>query len=167
MSSRSWGALMVLLAIVIIVLAWFLLTTPAHAPVESPQATSTNETILPAPASTGSTTQAAPLDSQVTATTPAQNATVSHSFEIAGTAPNQWFFEAVFPIQVRDPNDDLIGTSRGKAQGDWTQPGLVTFTSQITVDASYEGPATLILLKDNPSGDPENSDEVTIPVTIQ
>ena len=167
MSSRSWKFLIALLAIIIIVLAWFLFTTPAVAPtVPASQATTTAQSTQPTSANSSSVSNA-PLDTQVVVTTPLPNATVPHEFTVAGTAPNQWFDEAVFPMQVRDANDDLIGTSQGQAQGDWTQPGLVTFTSHMTVDASYEGPANLILLKDNPSGLPQNIDSVTIPITVQ
>lgn len=153
MNSKAWVALILILAIIIVVLAWILFTTPVPT--------------TPATGSTSSPQTAAPLHAQVTVTTPTANATLSHSFEVAGTAPNQWFNEAVFPIQVRDPNDNLIGASQGQAQGDWTQPGLVTFTSHMTVDSTYEGPANLILLKDNPSGLPQNDDSVTVPIVIQ
>ena len=172
MSTRVWATLIAVLAIIIIVLAWFLFATPASAPtIQVTQQSSSTPTASrqgpPVSSNTPTPASTPPLDTQVVVTTPAQNATVSHSFEIAGVAPNQWFYEAVFPIQVRDSDDNLVGTSQGKAQGDWTQPGLVTFTSQMTIDASYEGPANLILLKDNPSGLPQDIDSVTIPITIK
>lgn len=171
MSTRSWSLLVAFLAIVIIVLIWFLFTTPAAAPTISSvsQATTTMLTTQPALAtpSPGSASSTAPLDTQVVVASPAQDATVPHTFTITGSAPNQWFYEAVFPIQVRDPNDNLIGTSQGQAQGDWTQPGIIGFTSQMKIDASYEGPANLIVLKDNPSGLPQNIDSVTIPIVVQ
>jgi|GEM_PF-946017 hypothetical protein len=165
MSTRAWGILTVLLAIVVIVLAWFLITTPASAPtIPVSQSTSTPTAPREGPPVSSST---APLDTQVSVTMPLPNAIVGHTFDITGTAPNQWYFEAVFPIQVRDANDDLVGNSQGHAQSDWTKPGLVAFTSQITIDASYQGPANLIILKDNPSGLPQNIDSVTIPIVVQ
>jgi len=42
----------------------------------------------------------------------------------------------------------------------------VPFTAQVTVE-DYSGPATLVLLKDNPSGLPENDDSVSFSVVIQ
>jgi len=164
MNTRFAKIIIALLAIVIIVMAWFLFATPASAPTVTTTATTTSQT---ASSSSTSPTQPAPLDQSVVVTSPLQNATVSHTFTVAGQAPNVWFNEAVFPIQVRDANDDVIGAAQGQAQGDWTVQGPVTFTSEVTVDASYEGPATLILLKDNPSGLPQNDDSVTIPITIQ
>jgi hypothetical protein len=167
MSNRAWAAVVAVLAIVIIVLAWFLFASPAAAPVVSPQATTTTETTQPKPAPTSNANPSGPLDTQVSVTAPLPNAIVSHTFDITGTAPNLWYDEAVFPIQVRDANDDLVGTAQGEAQSDWTVSGPVAFKSQITVDASYEGPANLILLRDNPSGLPQNIDSVTIPIVVQ
>ncbi len=43
----------------------------------------------------------------------------------------------------------------------------VAFSSNIIVEGSYRGPATLILLKDNPSGLPEHDDALEIPIVIQ
>ena len=160
MSSRGWITVIVILAILIGALAWLDYTTPpggSHAL----QATTTAAT--PGQAASPS---AAP-DTKAVVTKPTASSTVASTFDISGTAPNSWYFEATFPIQVRDADDDLIGSSQGRAQSDWTVEGPVAFTSTMTVDASYHGPATLILLKDNPSGNPENSDELTVPITIK
>ena len=108
-----------------------------------------------------------PLSTNVTVSAPAPNTIVGKTFTVSGIAPNGWYFEAVFPIQVRDPNDNLIATGQGHARGDWTAAGPVPFTSSITLDANYSGPADLILLRDNPSGLPQNSDEVTVPIVIK
>ena len=162
MSSKVWISIIVLLAIIIFAMAWILFTTPAHAPtISGTQAGTSTVSTLPS----SSTTE--PLHAQVTVTTPQSGATVAHSFEVAGTAPGPWFNEAVFPIQVRDPKGTLIAAAQGHAQGEWTTTALVTFTAQVTVDASYKGPAQLVLLKDNESGLPQNDDSVMIPITVQ
>ena len=167
MSSRTWTILIVILAIVIAVLAWLLFATPVSAPT-IPAATTTESTTSQTTATDStSSPQAAPLDTQVTVTTPQPGATVGRTFTVAGTAPGAWFFEAQFPIQVRDATDDTIASNPAQAQGDWETSGLVTFTDTITIDSSYTGPATLILLRDNPSGLPQNDDSVTIPITVQ
>ena len=165
MKTRGWVTFVAILAVLIIALAWLFFTTPVEAPTASSSQATTSASVPTATENTASSTE--PLDASVVVQMPLPNAIVSHSFDVSGSAPSGWFFEATFPIQVRDANDDLIGTSIGQAQEDWTKPGPITFTSQIQVDASYEGPADLILLKDNPSGDPENADEVTIPIVIK
>ncbi len=85
---------------------------------------------------------------------------------MTGEAPGNWFFEASFPIQVRDKGNNKVGQTTGQAQSDWMTTELVPFTAEITV-TGYSGPATLVLLKDNPSGLPENEDSVSIPIVIQ
>lgn len=91
---------------------------------------------------------------------------MERTFTVTGVAPNAWYFEAVFPIQIRDADDNLVATGQGHAQSDWTIPGPVPFTATITITNVYSGPADLILLRDNPSELPENSDEVTIPIIV-
>ncbi|HEV3245415.1 MAG TPA: Gmad2 immunoglobulin-like domain-containing protein [Candidatus Paceibacterota bacterium] len=164
MSTKVWVTIVIVLAIIIGILAWLLITMPAHAPT----APASQQTTTSAAATTEQpTTVSGPLDTQVVVSAPKANATVSHTFDISGVAPSGWFFEAVFPIQVRDPDDNLIGTTQGRAQGDRTKAGPIAFTAQVTVDASYQGPANLILLKDNPSGLPEEMDSVTVPITVE
>ena len=107
-----------------------------------------------------------PLSAHVTVNTPRSGASVERTFTISGVAPGPWYFEAVFPIQIRDADDNLIATGHGQAQGDWMVEGPVPFSATISIDRPYSGPADLILLRDNPSMLPENSDEVTIPIII-
>jgi hypothetical protein len=166
MSSKVAVTLIVVLAVVIVVLAWFLWTTPASAPTIStlsPTSTAPAANAPMIPASTSS----APLDKSVVVTSPTPNETVAQSFTVAGTAPGAWFSEATFPIQVRDNDDNLVGNVGASAQGDWETAGPVTFTAAMNIDPSFHGPANLILLKDNPSGLPQNDDSVTIPIVVQ
>ena len=98
---------------------------------------------------------------------PLANATTSSTFSVAGVAPGPWFFEASFPIEVRDGDGIIVGTTHAQAQAPWTTTNLVPFTATITLSPNFHGPASLILLKDNESGLPENDDSVTVPITVQ
>jgi len=157
-----WGIVLILL-VVIAVLAWFLFATPAPIQTHPPGSATTTPSTPQHPA----TIPTPPLDQQVVVASPAASSTVGHTFTVSGTAPGPWFFEATFPIQVRDPNDNVIGRIPANAQGEWKTNGPVTFKAEMNVDASYSGPATLILMKDNPSGLPQNDDSVEIPIVIQ
>lgn len=110
---------------------------------------------------------ARPLSAKVTVATPAKNAKVTHALTISGKAPGPWFFEASFPVQVRDAQDAIIGRTVAQAHGEWMTEALVDFTATVPIDASYHGPATLVLLRDNPSGLPENDDSVSIPIIVE
>lgn len=108
-----------------------------------------------------------PLSDRVSLISPKKNATVSHMLSISGKAPGPWFFEASFPVQVRDAQDVIIGRTVAQARGEWMTPALVEFTATIPIAAGYHGAATLVLLRDNPSGLPENDDSVSIPIIIE
>ncbi len=162
MSKRGWFIVVGILLLLVIGLVWLSFTTPAEAPVNSPQTPPSAQT-----ATTSVQAVAVASSSRAVVTSPASGAKVAHTFTVSGSAPNNWYFEAVFPIQVRDSNDDLIANAQARAQSDWTKPGMIAFTANVTIDAAYSGPATLIVLKDNPSGNPENSDEVTVPIVIK
>ena len=139
-------------------MTWYLAVTPSKTKVPQGNATTTTPIVA-------SSTQ--PLSARVIVSTPAAGERVGRSFSISGVAPNTWYFEASFPIQVRDPHDNLIATGHGQAQSDWMVEGLVPFTSSLVITGTYAGPASLILLRDNPSGLPENMDLVTIPIIIK
>jgi hypothetical protein len=157
------GIIFVLLLIICAMAAYLFLKPGSSKVVPIVKASATTAATKKAPVA--SSTE--PLSASVTVSKPLPNTTIGKTFTVAGSAPNGWYFEAVFPIQVRDPNDDLIATGQGRAQSDWTVAGPVAFTTSITLDTNYSGPADLILLRDNPSGLPENSDEVTIPISIK
>ena len=108
-----------------------------------------------------------PLSARVSLTSPKKYAKVSHTLVISGKAPGPWFFEASFPVQVRDAQDVIIGRTVAQAHGEWMTESLVDFTATIPIAASYHGPATLVLLRDNPSGLPENDDSVSVPIVVE
>jgi hypothetical protein len=147
---------LVVLTLIVIVLAWVLIAIPA--PVEAPTATSTPQTTTPDPNQ--------PLSARVVVTSPKPNASVGKTFVVSGNAPGSWFFEASFPIKVVDADNNFIGNSIAQAQGDWMTTGQVTFSATVTIE-NYSGSATIVLLRDNPSGMPEHDDSVSIPVVIQ
>ena len=165
MQTRTWWTVIFGLFAVIVIMLGFMISLPISKP--SPAivvpATSTNSTNSEETPTSGSQK---PLSSRVIVTTPQAKSTVGRTFTVAGVAPGPWFFEAQFPIQVRDVDGNVIGRTNGTAQGDWMTEKLVTFTATIQIDATYHGPAKLILMKDNPSGMPENDDAIEVPIVI-
>lgn len=156
---RSLWAIVIVLGIIIVVLAWilFALPAPVHAPTTSDMVSSTP----PSPE------MSEPLHARVRVSEPQAGATVGKTFAVSGEAPGNWYFEAVFPIQVRDTDNNKIGQSQGQARGDWMTTAQVPFTATMTLNTAYSGPATLVLLRDNPSSLPENDDALEIPIMIR
>ncbi len=154
----GWGILITLTFFIFALsVLLFIVPTPASAPTTAD---------LSEPVSSTTSTDVQPLHERVVVTSPRSGATVGKTFVVAGSAPGNWFFEASFPVQVRDKDNNKIGQSIAQAQGEWMTTELVTFTTSVTV-SNYSGPATLVLLRDNPSGLPENDDALEVPILIQ
>ena len=102
----------------------------------------------------------------VKVSSPLPNATVAQNFTVSGYARGIWFFEASFPVEVRDPQNNLVGIGIAQAVGEWMTEEFVAFNAPVTVQ-SYTGPATLVLKKDNPSGLPEHNDSESFSIVIQ
>jgi len=122
-----------------------------------------------ASSSSGSnSTSSAPetIDGKVTLNSPSRNAEVGHSFSVIGQAPGPWFFEAQFPLMVKDRQGNAVGHATAQAQGDWQTEDMVDFSTTMQIDAIFHGPATLVLMKDNPSGLPEHDDAVEVPIIV-
>lgn len=107
-----------------------------------------------------------PLSARVSVDSPKAGATVNRVFTVSGRAPGPWYFEANFPIIVTDAEGTKIATAHATAQGEWMTEAPVPFTAQIDV-GDYKGPITVNLLRDNPSGLPENDDSKSFDVVIQ
>ncbi len=153
MNTTLWWGIIIVLFVIIAALSWTLFSMPAPAPI-------TATTTPPVATSTQS------LSARVVVTSPAPNATMPQTFIVTGKAPGPWYFEASFPIKVVDADNNFIGQGIAQAQSDWMTEGDVQFIATTTV-TGYSGPAILVLLKDNPSGLPENDDSVSIPIVIQ
>ncbi len=102
----------------------------------------------------------------IVVTNPTPGAVTGKSFTVTGKARG-WYFEASFPVKVLDASGKTIATGIAQAQSDWMTSEFVAFKAPITVPTSYIGKATLVLMKDNPSGIPENDASASFPFTIE
>jgi len=98
---------------------------------------------------------------------PFPGAVVGKEFSVIGKARGNWFFEASFPFDLRDPSGKIIAQSYAQAEGEWMTTEFVPFKGEIKVPISYIGPATLVLMKDNPSALPEHDASISFPITVE
>ena len=105
------------------------------------------------------------VSEKVKVTLPFPGATVLREFIVTGEARGVWFFEASFPVEVRDPEGNVVGRGLATAEGEWMTEEFVPFSAPVTIE-NYSGPATLVLIKDNPSGLPEHDDSVSFQITV-
>lgn len=122
---------------------------------------------LPSPIVTESKQPPVIKETDIIVDQPKANETVSSPLLLSGRAHGTWYFEASFPIQLLDANGTELAVAIAQAQGDWMTTDYVPFSATINLTTKYQGPATLVFKKDNPSGLPENERQITIPVTIQ
>lgn len=88
-------------------------------------------------------------------------------FTLTGEAKGNWYFEASFPVELKNNSNVVIGTGVAQAQSDWMTTNFVPFTVTITFPAQTPGSTgTLVLKKDNPSGEPVNDDQYVVPVSF-
>ncbi len=97
---------------------------------------------------------------------PKPNEKIVSPLSIKGKARGGWFFEAQFPIELVDGNGNQIATIPAKAMEDWMSPDFVNFSAILTFTKPSTSKGELILKKDNPSGLPQNDDNLRIPVTF-
>ena len=165
MSTRTWTLIIAAILAVTIAVVGFVLATggPRDTMVSPSPATTTPVSDTPAAKKPSGP---AALSDRVMVTSPEKGDHVEHSFTVAGLAPGPWFFEAQFPVMVRAADGSVAGRAIATAQGEWMTEKQVTFTASMQIDATYNGKATLVLLKDNPSGLPEHDDAVEIPIVV-
>lgn len=97
---------------------------------------------------------------------PRPNTEISSPVIIRGKARGTWFFEGSFPVKLIDDKDTVIGNAIATADGEWMTQDFVPFTASLTFSPSGAKKGKLILLKENPSGLPENEDFLEIPLSF-
>ena len=162
--SKSSTIIILLLLVIVLLLGWIIFVKPAEAPsVPSTEVSSTSDNNPPSTPAPNAT----PLHEKVVVTYPKANESVPKKFTVTGKAPGNWFFEASAPVMVVTPDSDKVFQGHAETLGDWMTTELVDFKAEVSVNPAYSGPATLVFLKDNPSGLPENDDSLEIPIIVQ
>ncbi len=97
---------------------------------------------------------------------PLEGELMSSPYEVRGLAPGTWYFEANFEIQLLDESGNIITRSIATAQSDWMTTSQVPFVAYLEFETNYQGPAKLLLIKDNPSGLEEYEDFYELDISI-
>lgn len=113
---------------------------------------------------TSSTSSPGVLSDLITVQSPAPDAIIASPLTVTGQARGNWYFEASFPVRLLDGNDVPIASAVAQAQGDWMTTNFVPFSAVLNYVGPVTQTGTLVLQKDNPSGDPQFDQELRIPV---
>lgn len=112
---------------------------------------------------TGTTAQPA-LTDNIHIASPLPDSAVTSPLDVRGEARGMWFFEASFPVRLLDGNGNEIARTAAKTGGNWMTTDFVPFDATLTFAAPSTASGTLVLKRDNPSGEPANDAEVRVPV---
>ncbi|MFA6436896.1 MAG: GerMN domain-containing protein [Candidatus Paceibacterota bacterium] len=97
---------------------------------------------------------------------PTINEEITSPLLIEGRARGTWYFEASFPIKLIDGAGNVLATGIAQAQGDWMTEDFVPFKASLDFKVDTLTIANLVLVKDNPSGLPENDDQMSVPINL-
>ena len=95
---------------------------------------------------------------------PRPNEIVKSPLLVKGEARGYWFFEASFPVRLLDDQGQVVASGIAQALSDWMTENFVPFEAELSFSTPESEKGTLVLEKDNPSGLPENSDQLRFPV---
>lgn len=92
------------------------------------------------------------VEEKVVIIQPLPNELIHSPYEIRGMASGTWFFEADFEIRLVDLENNVLAKTIAIAQDDWMTTDLVPFLAELQFETDYQGPASLLFIKDNPTG---------------
>jgi hypothetical protein len=98
---------------------------------------------------------------------PLKNEEVASPITISGKARGTWYFEASFPVEVRDEDGTVLFQGPVEASGEWMTTEYVPFSQSIAFTAPKGKFGTIIFHKDNPSGDPARDESVVVPIKFK
>lgn len=99
--------------------------------------------------------------------TPKPGDLVGNPVVVSGRARGYWYFEASFPVEIVDANGKRLAMVPMQAIGEWMTEEFVPFSSPVAFATTSAATGTIILHKDNPSGDPERDESVSIPIRFR
>jgi hypothetical protein len=158
---KKWWMLVAVLLVIIIIGVIILVVVPANT-ANAPTTTTDNSQATTTPVTTPN-----PLADLIVVDTPTSGAAIASPLVVTGKARGTFYFEASFPVKLKNASGSVIAQAPAQAQSDWMTADFVPFKVTLTFPAQPAGSkGTLVLMNDNPSGDPAKQLELDIPVTF-
>lgn len=98
---------------------------------------------------------------------PDPNEIVTSPLTVKGEVRGTWYFEASFPVEIVDEDGKVLAVAPAQAQGEWMTEDWVPFVVALNFNPGTATKGEIVLKKDNPSGLPENDDEVRLPIRFK
>lgn len=117
---------------------------------------------IPRPKTSNSTV---PEGVDLKVTLPLPDTKVTSPITVTGIVPAGWMFEGVFPVVVLDSSEVIIaqGHAEETVRGSWMNGKPTEFEATLTFKTNSKN-GSILLLKENPSGLPENDETFEVPV---
>ena len=98
-----------------------------------------------------------------------EGSVIQSPLALSGRARGTWYFEASFPIELRDDTGKTLAVAIATAQSDWMTEDFVDWTATMTWSATSTTATSgvLIFKKDNPSGLPEHDASIEMSVLLK
>jgi hypothetical protein len=109
------------------------------------------------------------VENMIIVDSPKSGTLVTSPLKVTGRARGNWYFEASFPVELKDMNGQALALVPAQAQGEWMTTDWVPFevTLVFSVTATTTDNGILTLHKDNPSGEPQFDDARSISVRLK
>lgn len=98
---------------------------------------------------------------------PGPDEAIESPLRVEGEARGSWFFEASFPVTLLSEDGSEVARHYVMATGEWMTEEFVPFSTEILFSHPGAGRGWLVLERANPSGLPENDDELRIPIRFR
>ena len=164
------GKIVAFIVIILIATAVVLILQPFSTQMVGPQIGDPTPTLTPTATSTPTPTgmSSTTVAGLIHVTSPKNDAELLSPFTVKGEARGTWYFEASFPVQLKNDKGVVVASGPAQAQGDWMTENFVPFTITLSFKRQVAGSkGTLILHRDNPSGLPQNEGSLEIPVVFK
>lgn len=117
-----------------------------------------------------SISEQATIDNLIELETLQPGQTISSPLQVSGRARGPWYFEGTFSVRLADSASSTIAEALAEAQSTWMTEEWVDFVADLEFDsADVESSAQgyVVLEKANPSGLPQMSQSLVVPVYFQ
>lgn len=158
MTKIGWALSVVTVLIIVAAIILFVLPGKSKAPTLGSQATTTPAAQAP---------ENPAYQDMLVVESLKNNGSIASPLTITGRARGNWYFEASFPVEIKNASGTTIAKGPAQAQGAWMTEDYVPFKITLTFPPQAAGSkGTVVLRNDNPSGMPENDKSLEIPVTF-
>jgi hypothetical protein len=106
-------------------------------------------------------------EAEVILISPQANEVVRNQDVITGQARGNWFFEATFPLLIKDASGEVLATGFVETQDDWMTSEWVAFQGTLNFNVATSTFGELVFKKNNPSALPEYEAQTSYPVRLE